>query len=300
MNPTTDSSDYRHLFGVAYRILGSVHDAEDAIQEGAIRWHSLSPRDRALIREPLAWMTRVVSRICLDQLGSARARRESYAGVWLPEPVPGIVGPTDPTSRPQDPADAVTLDESVSLALLRAMESLTPGERVALILHDVFGLPFAEIADIVGRTPHACRQLASTARQRVRSGPRFQSDNTERQQAVSAFTRACTTGDLEALIGVLTPEVVVRSDGGGMVNVARVPVTGAARVAQFLLGIVRVRESHGENMIVREAVVNNRSGLEISIGDHVIAVLDLAVVDGRVAEIAIVMNPDKLGAWTNG
>ncbi|KAA0022155.1 RNA polymerase sigma factor SigJ [Antrihabitans cavernicola] len=298
MNLTTDSHEYKRLFGVAYRILGSAHDAEDAIQEGALRWQALSPADRELIREPLAWMTRVVSRICLDQLGSTRARRESYAGIWLPEPVPGSIGPDSSVGRSLDPADAITLDESVSMALLRAMESLTPGERVALILHDVFALPFAEIGEIVGRTPEACRQLASTARRNIRSGPRFQSDGDERKQAVLAFTQACVTGNLDALMSALDPKVVVRSDGGGRVNVARRPVVGAEEVARFVMGIIGVREAHGENMISRFEAINNHTGLVISIGDQVIAVVDFAVVAGLIAEIAIIMNPEKLTLWT--
>ena len=298
MNLTIDSLEYKQLFGVAYRILGSAHDAEDAIQEGALRWQSLTPADRDLIREPLAWMTRVVSRICLDQLGSARARRESYTGIWLPEPVRGTIGPDSAGGRSPDPADAITLDESVSVALLRAMESLTPGERVALILHDVFALPYAEIGEIVGRTPEACRQLASTARRNIRSGPRFQPDSDERQRAVSAFAQACTTGNLDALTAVLDPKVVIRSDGGGKVNVARRPVFGAAQVAQFLMGIIGVREAHGENMTTRFDTINNHTGMVISIRDQVIAIMDFAVAEGLIAEVAIIMNPDKLTRWS--
>ncbi|MFC4128481.1 RNA polymerase sigma factor SigJ [Nocardia rhizosphaerae] len=296
MRPATDSPQYRHLFGVAYRILGSVHDAEDAIGEALARWQSLDTADRDLIREPLAWLTRVVSRICLDQLGSARARRESYAGIWLPEPVPGTIGPAGPTNRPTDPADAVTLDESVSLALLRAMESLAPAERVALILHDVFGLDYTEIGSIVGRTPQACRQLASVARRRVRDRPRFQPDDEERARAVLAFTAACTTGDLGALVEVLAPDIVVRSDGGGATGIARVPVTGLDRVARFLLGIASARSSEGRLTAV-PAMVNNRTGLVIGLDGATIAVMDFAVAGGLIAEIAIVLNPDKLRAW---
>lgn len=243
-------------------------------------------------------MTTVVSRICLDQLGSARARREAYVGIWLPEPMPGTVGPVASSSRPSDPADAVTLDESVSVALLRAMESLTPSERVALILHDVFGMPFAEIGDIVGRSPDACRQLASTARRHLRAEPRYQTDDDQRRRAVDAFARACTTGDLETLMDVLAPDVVSRADGGGMVGVARVPVVGVERVAKYLLGIVAVSEAQGRHITTRPETFNNRTGLVVAADGRVIAVLDLGVEDGRIGEIAIIMAPGKLGAWT--
>lgn len=298
MNFARGSRDHEQLFGVAYRMLGSAHDAEDTVQDAVVRWQQLTDGERAEIREPLAWMTRVVGRICLDQLGSARARRESYAGIWLPEPVPGTVGPGSVGGRPADPADAVTLDESVSVALLRAMESLTPGERVALILHDVFGVPFAEIGDIVGRSPDACRQLASTARRHVRAAPRFQADDAQRRRVVLAFSEACATGDLEALMRVLAPDVESRADGAGMVGIARVPVVGAERVARYLLGIVAVSAAQGRPFTTRFETVNNRTGLVIVADRRVIAVLDLAVEDGRVREIAIVMAPDKLRSWT--
>ena len=199
---------HRQLFGIAYRMLGSVHDAEDALQEGFRRWQELTAEQRSLIREPVAWLTRVISRICLDELGTARARRESYTGFWLPEPVlgsaagaiGGAVGACRcvgcPRSQAADPADVVTLDESVSMALLVAMEQLSPAERVSLILHDVFGVPFAEIADIVGRTPEASRQLATSARRNIRRQPRFDVQGAERDRVVLAFAKACRDGDV--------------------------------------------------------------------------------------------------------
>ncbi|WP_070380137.1 RNA polymerase sigma factor SigJ [Rhodococcus sp. WMMA185] len=298
MNFARGSRDYEHLFGIAYRTLGSAHDAEDAVQDAVVRWQSLSDDEREAIQVPLAWMTRAVGRICLDQLGSARARRESYTGIWLPEPVPGTVGPVTSSPRSPDPADTVTLDESVSMALLRAMESLTPGERVALIMHDVFGMPFAEIGDIVGRSPEACRQLASTARRYLRSAPRFEADGGQRGKVVHAFAEACTTGDLAALMDVLAPGVVSRADGGGLPGIARIPVVGADRVARYLLGIVGRNEARGLAISSRFEKVNNRAGLVISFNDQVAAVIDLAIADGRIHEIAIVMNPDKLASWT--
>src|ERR1700754_507677 len=165
----SDGAERRLLRNVAYRLLGSVDDAEDVVQETYLRWHRLGEEARAAVRSPTAWKVRVASRICLDHLGSARVRRESYTGVWLPEPLP-------PASRPEaavsaaDPADRVTLDESVSMALLVLLETMTPAERVAFVLHDVFAMPYADIAETVGRTPEACRQLAASARKRIASG----------------------------------------------------------------------------------------------------------------------------------
>ena len=159
------TSERRQLINLAYRLLGSLAEAEDAVQETYARWYAMSPEEQDAIASPGAWLSKVASRICLNLLGSARARRETYVGEWIPEPLPDrtewISG--RPGGTPADPADRVTLDESVSMAFLVVLESMTPAERVALILHDVFGYPFAEIAEITGRTPAACRQLASSA-----------------------------------------------------------------------------------------------------------------------------------------
>src|SRR5215467_2018409 len=161
-------SERRQLVNVAYRLLGSLTEAEDAVQETYARWYAMSPDQQAAIETPGAWLTTVASRICLDLLGSARARRERYVGEWIPEPLPEPsewVG--DRSGVPADPADRVTLDESVNMAFLVVLESMTPAERVAFILHDVFRYPFAQIADVTGRSPAACRQLATSARRRV-------------------------------------------------------------------------------------------------------------------------------------
>ena len=164
-------SERRQLINLAYRLLGSLAEAEDAVQETYARWYAMSRQQQDAIASPGAWLTTVASRICLDLLGSARARRERYVGEWIPEPLPDPAEWTSgrPGGTPADPADRVTLDESVSMAFLVVLESMTPAERVALILHDVFGYPFAEVAEITGRTPAACRQLASSARRRVRA-----------------------------------------------------------------------------------------------------------------------------------
>ncbi|WNB86563.1 RNA polymerase sigma factor SigJ [Cellulomonas sp. ATA003] len=290
------SVGYRHLFGVAYRVLGSVHDAEDAVQEGFARWQALTPAERDAVREPLAWLTRVVGRVCLDVLGSARSRREAGAGIWLPEPLIGSVGAVaHGSAAPVDPADAVSMDESVTLALLVAMEQLTPAERVSLILHDVFGVPFAEVAEVVARTPEACRQLATSARRRLRSGPRETVAGPARDAVVTAFARACAAGDLEGLVAVLDPDVVSRADGGVHIRAARRPVVGAAAVAQYLLGVTARQQRHSADLRPSVEPVNGRTGVVVRDRDAVVAVVDLAVGDdGRIREIAMVVDPDKL------
>jgi len=300
-----DEEERRRLLGVAYRMLGSLHDAEDAVQEGLVRWEQLGPDGRAQVREPAAWLTTVVSRVCLDALGSARARRERYTGVWLPEPVPGAAGfggaalgggALGPAPGP-DPADVVTLEESVSMALLVAMEQLSAAERVALILHDAFGLPFDDVAEVVGRTPQACRQLASSARRHLRAQPRYAASGPERDAVVAAFARACEDGDLEALARVLDPGVVVRSDGGGVVSAARRPVVGAEKVARFVAGLFTKQAATGVRATMLLASVNGRTGLVVRIGGALVAVVDVAVADGAVHEIAVVAAPDKLASW---
>lgn len=281
----------RSLLGLAYHMLGTVTDAEDAVQETYVRWYRLTDTERRDIRNPGAWLTRVAGRVCLDMLGSARARRERYVGEWLPEPVPAsspIVG-----SIPVDPLDRVTLDDSVSTALLVVLDSLTPAERVAFVLHDVFGVPFAEIAETVGRSTDAVRQLASQARRRVRerragSAPREQHD-----AVAQAFAAATTTGDLDALIGLLDPDVVLRSDGGGRVSAVRKPITGADRVARFMVGLPRLEPS------AQITPTHTAGGLAIlaTIDGRADSIVSLAVSEGRITDVFIVRNPDKLTLW---
>jgi RNA polymerase sigma-70 factor, ECF subfamily len=291
-----DSAEYRQLLGMAYRMLGSVHDAQDAVQDGFERWADLTPQQRGLIREPMAWLTRVISRVCLDQLGSARVRRESYRGMWLPEPMLGTPpGPSGSRLSPvSDPADVVTVDESVSMALLVAMEQLTPPERVSLILHDVFQVPFGQIAEIVGRTSDACRQLASSARRSIRSQRRFDVPGPERDKVVQAFARACLNGDVQRLAAVLDPNVVSRADGGALVMAARRPVVGAIRVATYLVGVLGRQQHRAGPLAVSIEAVNGRTGIVVRGSGTIIGVVDLAVADGRVAEVSLLVNPDKL------
>ncbi|GIH76006.1 RNA polymerase sigma factor SigJ [Planobispora longispora] len=270
------------LWGIAYRITGSVMDADDAVQEAWLRWQSL-PAGEA--DNPQAYLTRVVSRICYDRLGSARARREVYVGPWLPEPLV-----TDDVS----PEDRVTVDESVAMALLTVLERLTPAERTAFILHDVFAVPFPEIAGVVGRSPDSVRQLASRARKRVRAeAPHRPIDLAEHRRVVEAFVGAVTGGDFENLLSVLDPDVVWRSDGGGKVIAARVPVTGAERVAGLVRRFARGFDPDSTRIAVRE--VNGAPGLVVAdAARRWKSVLAFTVTGGRLVEVIMIANPDKL------
>lgn len=285
-----------HLMSLGYRMLGTVADAEDAMQETYARWYRLSPDERAAIEVPRAWLTRVAGRVCLDMLGTARARREHYVGEWLPEPVPGTTFAA--AASASDPLDRVTLDDSVSTALLIVLESLTPAERVAFVLHDVFAVPFAEIAEIVGRSVDACRQLATSARRRVRERHGAETATPRHDELVRAFVNACASGDVEALVAVLDPAVILRSDGGGIVTAARNPVTGALNVARFILGIL----SKEPNIEVTESETSDGISLVARVGGVVLSVVNLGIAIDRdsVSDVWIMMNPEKLSLWNAG
>lgn len=184
-------SERRQLINLAYRLLGSLADAEDIVQETYARWYAMSARQQAEIESPGGWLTTVASRICLDLLGSARARRESYVGEWVPEPLPDRREWITGAAGAADPADRVTLDESINMAFLVVLESMTPAERVAFVLHDVFRYPFADVAEIVGRTPEASRQLASSARRRIRAAKIPATPVAQRADIVRDFKQAC-------------------------------------------------------------------------------------------------------------
>ena len=285
----TSAADFeRHrgyLTSVAYRMLGTLHDAEDAVQETYLR----HLRTTADIHDLRAWLTRTISRICLDEIGSARARRESYVGQWLPEPVVG--GLHGLAQLPMGPEDRITLDESVSMAMLVLLESLSPAERTAFILHDTLGLSYDEVSETLGRSHAACRQLVARARAHVRqNSPRFTPDRTQHADAVKAFLAAAARGDIEKLIRVLDPDVTLRSDGGGLVSgVARRPVTGADRVARLLLGVAakRAATSHA-------GAVNGSPGLIFEDDTGVVGVMAFSVSGGLITEIDFVVNPEKL------
>ena len=280
------------LMGLAYRMLGTVADAEDAVQETYTRWVRMPQRERDAIRNPGAWLMRTASRVCLDQLGSARARRERYVGEWLPEPLPssGLANPSIAT----DPLDRVSLDESVSTALLVLLESLTPAERVAFVLHDVFTMSFAEIAEVVGRSPDACRQLASSARRHIRERRAGVATRAQHDAATRAFLAAASSGELDRLVAVLDPEVELHSDGGGLVSATRRPVFGADRVARFLLGIMGRR---GAAMQIAMHETADGLVLAASEGGVVDSVMVFDVRGDRVVRVRITRNPEKLRLW---
>ena len=292
-------SERRQLLNLAYRLLGSLADAEDVVQETYVRWYAMSRQQREAIGSPGGWLTTVASRICLDLLGSARARRERYVGEWIPEPLPEpaewITGP--PGSATVDPADRITLDESINMAFLVVLESMTPAERVAFILHDVFRYSFADIADIVGRTPAACRQLASSARRRLRASQAPATPTARQASIVRAFKLAWEAGDIGALIGLLDPDARVIADGGGLVAAALHPIEGGEQIARYLADLVGRVPS---NVTFLERTVNGQPGLVAQQDGVTVTVFAFDVAGDLITHIWAVRNPEKLRPWTAG
>ncbi|WP_155371378.1 RNA polymerase sigma factor SigJ [Catellatospora vulcania] len=294
--PAAVMSERRQLINLAYRLLGSLAEAEDAVQETYARWYAMSREQQDAIASPGAWLAKVAGRICLDVLGSARARRERYVGEWIPEPLPGRGEWTGgrPGGSTGDPADRVTLDESVSMAFLVVLESMTPAERVAFILHDVFCHSFAEVAEIVGRTPAACRKLASSARARVRAS-QAQAAPVARQAAlVRDFKLAWEAKDIGALVALLDPDVTAIADGGGVVSTVPRPVQGAAQVARYAVEVA----SWLPGLTLLERTVNGLPGLVAQRDGVTVTVLAFDIAGGRIRQIWGIRNPDKLRAWT--
>ena len=271
------------LTGVAYRVLGSIGDAEDVVQETWLRW---SRTDHDEVRDARAFLTTTASRLALNALRSRQRRRESYVGPWLPEPIA-----TSGVDGGADAAEPVLLAESVSLAFLVVLESLSPLQRVVFVLHDLFGFDHAEVARAVGRSEAAVRQLASRARRQVRDQrPTAVADPGEHVRVTRAFMAAAVSGEVGALLDVLAPDVVVLTDGGGAAKAALRPIHGAAKAARFLAAI-----SH-ETPGVRWRVtgLNGRAGVLVHLGEHLIGTVDLDVSDGRVDTIRVQLNPAKL------
>ena len=288
-------SERRQLINLAYRLTGSLADAEDVVQETYARWYAMSEQERTAIRSPGGWLMTVASRICLDLLGSARARRERYVGEWLPEPVPaGWLGGR-PGSPVTDPADRVTLDDSISMAFLVVLDAMTPAERVAFILHDVFGYPFAEVADIVGRSTAACRQLASSARRRLATAAP-PTATSQRAAVVKQFKEAWEAKDIAALVGLLDPDAAATSDGGGVARAHLAPIEGSEQIARAYLEIADAEP----RLRFVERTVNGQPGLVGLIGDELVTVFAFDVEDDRIRNIWAVRNPHKLHAWLAG
>jgi RNA polymerase sigma factor (sigma-70 family) len=286
----------RQLINLTYRLLGSLTEAEDAVQETYARWYAMSPQQQEAIDSPGAWLTTVASRICLNLLGSARARRETYMGPWLPEPLPDRAEWSSALpGAAADPADRVTLDESVSMAFLIVLESMTPAERVAFILHDVFGYRFAEVAEVTGRSPAACRQLAAAARRRIRASRAPATPPARQASLVRDFKKAWEAGDIGTLIGILDPEATVTADGGGLITAALRPIEGGEQIARFYAGIV----GGTLNVTILERMVNGQPGLVAQL-DGVVTVFAFDFTGDRIKHIWAVRNPEKLRPWTTG
>ncbi|MFJ2033028.1 RNA polymerase sigma factor SigJ [Streptosporangium sp. NPDC087985] len=287
-------SERRQLINLAYRLLGSLAEVEDAVQETYARWYAMSRQQQQAVESPGGWLTKVASRLCLDLLGSARARRERYVGAWIPEPLPDRTEWIN--GRPGGTADRVTLDESISMAFLVVLESMTPAERVAFILHDVFRYPFAEVAEIVGRTPAACRQLASSARRRIRTSQAPAAPAAQRAGIVRDFKQAWEAKDIDALLGLLDPDATGIADGGGLVSAVLRPIEGGEQIARIFVDIA----GRAPNLTILERTVNGQPGLVAQQDGVTVTVMAFDVPGDRIKRIWAVRNPDKLRSWTTG
>ena len=271
------------LQAVAYRMLGSMAEAEDAVQEA---WLRLSRSDAEAVNNLGGWLTSVVGRICIDMLRARRRRNEDYVGTWLPEPVVSLDEPSDPESQ-------VQLAESVGLALLVVLETLGPAERLAFVLHDMFGIPFEEIAPIVERSPAGTRQLASRARRRVHGAPEPDGDLAAQRRVVEAFLAASRSGDFDALMEVLDPDVSFKIDAGKGSPLARPPIVGAGGVAREILARGRPFAPFG-----RPAIVNGAVGIVVGRRERPFAIAGCTIADGRIVELDLILDREKLAAVT--
>jgi RNA polymerase sigma-70 factor, ECF subfamily len=276
------------LVGLAYRITGSRVEAEDIVQDA---WLRARRTDAATIDNPAGWLTRVVARLALDHLRSARHRRESYVGPWLPEPV---VGGMITAGTVEDPATASELAESVTFGFLRMLETLAPVERVVFLMSDVFDVPFTEIGKAVDRSPGACRQISSRARRRIREGSPRRGVPDDAGSVVGELLAALTAGDVDRVLSLLAEDAVLVSDGGPRAYAARRPVVGRERVARFLVNMSRRLASL--DLSIESAVVNGEPGVVVTGGGRWLLTLTAHVDDGAIAALYSVVNPDKLAA----
>jgi RNA polymerase sigma-70 factor (ECF subfamily) len=285
----------RRLISLAYRMLGSLADAEDVVQESYLRWYAMPATAQAAIESPDAWLTTVTSRLCLNLLGSARARRETYVGEWIPEPVPESAVWSDGGSMRMgdDPADRITLDESINMAFLVVLETMTPAERVAFVLHDVFCYSFAEVGNIVGRSPGACRQLASSARHRIRATRAAITPAPQQAETIRRFKQAWEAGDIDGLVALLAPDVTAVSDGGGKVNTLLRPIVGTSRIVQAFLRLRNVFD----NLTIVERTVNGQPGLIAQRDGQTVSVYAFELEGDLIKRIWTIRNPEKLRAW---
>jgi RNA polymerase sigma-70 factor (ECF subfamily) len=287
----------RQLINLTYRLLGSLAEAEDAVQETYARWYAMPAVERQAIASPGAWLTTVASRVCLNLLGSARARRETYVGEWIPEPLPEPAewSSARPGGSEVDPADRVTLDESVSMAFLVMLDAMTPAERVALILHDVFRYPFAEVAEITGRTPAACRQLASSARRRIGRARAPVPPAARPAGVVRAFKSAWEAKDIDAIIGLLDPDATAVADSGGLALAFLHPIEGPEQIARAW---IEIADRTPGGMTFLERTVNGQPGLVAQQDGVTVTVFAFDVAGMRIRRIWVIRNPEKLRRWT--
>jgi RNA polymerase sigma-70 factor (TIGR02957 family) len=265
------------LFTVAYEMLGSAADAEDVVQETWLRWAGV---DQTEVHDPRAYLVRIVTRLALNRLRTLARQREEYVGEWLPEPL--LTSP--------DAAEDIELAGNVSIAMLTVLETLGPAERAVFVLHDVFETPYHEIAEVMGKTPAAVRQIAHRAREHVAARrPRMQVDRAQQQAAVEKFMAALTTGDMRELVAVLAPDVVLITDGGGVVATARKPIAGAEKIMAIL-----VRAAKIPDFVATTAWINGVPGARIDV-DGAPTAISLVVEDGRITRIYAIRNPHKLG-----
>ena len=270
------------LFSIAYRMLGSVMDAEDIVQEAYLRWQGVSGQE---IRSPKSYLCAVVTRLSIDRLRREKARREEYVGPWLPEPLA--------TEKDSNVADAAVLDETLSMAFLVLLESLTPIERAVFLLREVFDYDYALIASLVGKSEANCRQIARRARGSVAARrPRFESSPEQEERLMGSFLEACMSGDMDGLVSLLSEDVTLWSDGGGKTRAALRPIHGADKVARFFSGILRKAPP---GLVVRRALVNGRPGFVGYFEDgRPQSVTTFDVAGGRIRAVRLVVNPEKL------
>lgn len=288
MNKTSVFDRHRPLlFSIAYRMLGSVMEAEDVVQEAFLRWERA---DGSEVRSPRAYLSTVVTRLCMDQLRSARMRREEYVGPWLPEPLP-----TGTELAPEsDTAEAAILDESLSMAFLVLLESLSPVERAVFLLREVFDYDYTEVSSIVGKSEANCRQISHRAQAAVAARrPRFAASREREEDLTRRFVEVCAGGDMKGLLGLLSDDITLWSDGGGRVRAALNPIQGPDRVSRFLFGILG-KTSPG--FAIRQTSINGRPGIVGYVDESPTGVVTLDIAEDHIQAIRIVVNPEKLRA----
>lgn len=275
----------RRMLGIAYRMLGSLSEAEDIVQDAYMRWQAVTHDD---VESPAAYLTRLTTRLCIDALKAAQRRRTEYVGPWLPEPLIGW----QHDRRVDDPAALHELADDLSMAFLLLLERLTPLERAVFLLHESFGYSYDEIADVIGHSPEYCRQIARRARRHLDHAPRSQpADPAEHDRLLTHFLAAAQHGELQQMISLLAHDAVLYSDGGGKAQAARQPISGAAHVARFILG---VRDKVAGHVEYRPATINGHSGLLTYVDGRLAGALTIHVHDGIIQEVFLVVNPDKL------